>query len=415
MSNNYFIKNCLCCGSHELEKILDLGVQPPANSYTKVENEIIESFPLGLNICPSCWHAQLTYCVARNNIFDRYTYVSGTSGTLKKYFDWFATCLSNFLSNEARVLELAANDGSFISALLQRNIDASGIDPAKNIVSEAQKAGLPIKCGYWPESADLVSGTFNVIVCMNVVAHVDKPKEFIAACKDRLAPNGVLLIQPSQVRMFENAEFDTCYHEHISFFNSNSISILAESVGLKLYNSFLVKIHGDSPVYILGLPDSPPDHQRLVEIFRHGEFSIDEKLADYENKINLYSLNTYKKFEEKSNFIIDSLKEIVSKYRSKGYDIVFVGAAAKAMTIVNACGIKPDHFLDESDLKIGLFTPGLNCKIEPLETIKTIKTPTLFIITAWNFRHELVDKLKRIGTPSESKFYSYFPKPEFLK
>jgi len=413
MNNNYFLKDCLCCGSHELRKILDLGSQPPANSYTQKKEEIVESFPLGLNVCLKCWHSQLTYCVDRKTIFDRYTYVSGTSKTLKKYFDWFAACLASVLPPNSKVLELAANDGSFIKALKQHHVNAVGIDPAKNIVEQAQASGLPIICGYWPDSAPLVSGQFNAIVCMNVVAHVDQPKEFISACKDKLAPGGVLLIQPSQVRMFENSEFDTCYHEHISFFNIKSMTALADSVGLKLYNSAIVRIHGDSPVYILGLPDSPPDHQNIAYAFKNGEFSIPENLPNYEERIQLYELETYKKFTNRSNFILNDFKRIISEHKSQGYKIVFVGAAAKAMTIINACHLHPDHFLDEAALKIGLFAPGVNCEIEPMEAVKTMHAPTLFIITAWNFKSELIEKLRNIGIPTGSKFYSYFPSPEF--
>ena len=88
---NYYLTNCLCCGSANLKLVLDLGLQPPANSYTLTETENVEEYPLGLNLCESCWHAQLSFCVDRQEIFGRYAYVSGTSGTLNRFFKWFAT------------------------------------------------------------------------------------------------------------------------------------------------------------------------------------------------------------------------------------------------------------------------------------------------------------------------------------
>jgi len=40
--------------------------------------------------------------------------------------------------------------------------------------------------------------------------------------------------------------------------------------------------------------------------------------------------------------------------------------------------------------------------------------PAFFVITAWNFRQELTTKLRTIGVPQGSIFYSYFPRPEVL-
>lgn len=412
--SSYFLRKCLCCGSSELKMILDLGNQPPANSYSRFPNEHIEEFPLGLNICKNCWHAQLSYCVDRHFIFDYYSYVSGTSSTLNRFFVWFSASLAKCLPQGSKILELAANDGSLVKELLAHGIEATGIDPAKNIVDKANANGLPIRCGYWPEVANDIEGKFDAIICMNVLAHVDNPRNFLAACKNKLRSGGLLLIQPSQARMFGNCEFDTCYHEHISFFNTCSMSVLAKSAGLRLYETALVRIHGDSPIFVLGLPEAPPLTRQFISAFSEGEFAIDEHLADYEKKINLFDWSTYDRFRGKANNIIDSLRQIVDNHRRDNFEIVFVGAAAKSMTVINAGAIKPDRFLDESFLKIGLYAPGVGIKIESLDVCKELTQPALFVITAWNFRHELTNKLRTLGVPKGSKFYSYFPVPEYL-
>jgi SAM-dependent methyltransferase len=410
---NYYLTNCLCCGSANLKLVLDLGVQPPANSYTLTEKERVEEYPLGLNLCESCWHAQLSFCVDRREIFDRYAYVSGTSGTLNRFFKWFAKSLASRLPAGARVLEIAANDGSLIKEMQAVGIDCVGVDPALNIVEKARSEGLPIFCGYWPSASDQLPGQFDAIVCMNVVAHVDDPKAFIKACHAKLKPGGVLLVQPSQARMFGNYEFDTCYHEHISFFNTRSMGILAESVDLKLLATALVKIHGDSPIYMLCHPDSPAD-DALLGAFSNGDFSIAEDLFGYEAKIQLFDLATYDAFRAHANSVVQGLVGEVARRREQGFEVIFVGAAAKAMTVVNAGGIRPDRFLDESPMKIGLHAPGIGTLIEGLEVCRLLTRPAFFVITAWNFRHELATKLRTIGVPEGSVIYSYFPSPEFL-
>lgn len=408
------LNRCLCCGSTQLREALNLGTQPPANSYVDDGAVELAQYPLGLNICANCWHAQLTYCVDRATIFDHYHYVSGTSNTLLRFFDWFASALRSCAPADARVLELAANDGSLIRALLARKFDAVGVDPARNIVEIARQNGLPIVCGYWPEASDAVQGKFDFIVCMNVVAHVDDPAAFVGKCRDFLKPGGCVLVQPSQARMFGNGEFDTCYHEHISFFNTSSMRVMARSVGLELFGTALVKVHGDSPVFILGLPDAPPPVDAIRKALSQGEFGIAESLEEYERQIALYDWQTYEKFSQRAATVISDFTRVVNEHRAKGYEIVFVGAAAKAMTVINASQVKPDRFLDEAPLKIGKFAPGTGVKVEALETCATLDKPALFVITAWNFRNELAGKLRRLGIPEGSRFYTYFPQSEFF-
>jgi SAM-dependent methyltransferase len=407
-----FLNECLCCGSSNLRRVIDLGEQPPANSYAEQEHIEIPRFPLGLNLCHSCWHSQLTFCVDRREIFDNYAYVSGTSVTLNSFFSWFGERLARCYPPKAKVLELAANDGSLVKQLMRNHFDVIGIDPAHNIVNLAQERSLPIQCGYWPDVAEEIEGKFDIIICMNVVAHVDNPRNFVAACAPRLNPGGVLIVQPSQARMFKNGEFDTIYHEHISFFNINSMRVLSESVGLRLYGEALVSVHGDSPAFFIGLPDSPPPMDQILASFGEGDFSIHESLSHYEAEANVYDLQTYVQFEEKAQQIIHDFVKTVEDYRSRSYDIVFVGAAAKALTVINACGLRPDHFLDEAPMKIGKFAPGVGSRIEGLNAVRELTRPTLFVLTAWNFRRELTKKIVDLGCPAGSVFFSYFPKTE---
>ena len=411
--SNHRIEHCLCCGSNQLQSVLDLGVQPPANSYSKDADTVIKPHPLGLNVCLDCWHSQLSYCVDRREIFDQYADVSGTSRTLTQFFEWFANALVNALPSQARVLELAANDGSLIREMQKQGLECVGVDPALNIVETACAQGLPILCGYWPDATPNVEGLFDAIICMNVLAHVDDPLAFLKGCTTKLKPNGIILIQPSQARMFENGEFDTIYHEHISFFNTNSMEQLARRADLKLVGTALVKVHGDSPIYCLQHAELS-DCSSAMNAFKQGTFAIDEDLRNYEQSIKLFEYTTYERFRNQALDVIKTVKTTVEEYRALNYDIVFVGAAAKAMTLLNAAEIKPDFFLDESPHKIGLYAPGCGNLIEPLTAAKKGKRPALFVLSAWNFRYELTEKLLAVGVPENSKFYAYFPKPHFI-
>ncbi len=406
------LTHCLCCGSARLKQILDLNTQPPANLYLREARPDTPQFPLCLNRCEECWHSQLSWSVDRREIFDEYAYVSGTSKTLANFFTWFASALRDTIGANKRVLEIAANDGSLIKAMQAEGLSCVGVDPAKNIVDEARTNGLPIELGYWPQAANQIDGKFDAIIGMNVLAHVDTPLEFLQGCKQKLAPDGIVLIQPSQARMFENGEFDTIYHEHISFFNSRSIGTLAARAGLKLVGTALVKVHGDSPVYFLMHADE--NVTPSFAAFQRGEFGINEDLIGYEHKVGLFDEAIYEKFALSAHGVIDGVKKVVDEHKAQGFNVAFVGAAAKAITVLNAAKISPDHLLDEAPLKIGLFAPGCNTLVEPLTAAANWNQPTLFILSAWNFRVELSSKLAKIGVPAGSKFYAYFPQPHWL-
>lgn len=413
--NHYPLLSCLCCNSPRLKLILDLQKQPPANLYLPQPSANLPHFPLRLNRCEDCWHAQLSWNVNRREIFDDYAYVSGTSKTLNQFFAWFANALRHVVGNKEnkRVLEIAANDGSLIRELQLQGFSCIGIDPAKNIVEKAQQQGLPLEVGYWPAAETQIHGKFDVIIGMNVLAHVDNPLSFLNACSKKLAPGGFIIIQPSQARMIENGEFDTIYHEHISFFNSRSIGHLAARAGLKLVGTALVRVHGDSPIYILQHINET-SQPISYEAFTEGDFGIAEDLLAYELRVKLFEDNTYINFAAAATQVIEKVKAVVSEYRMAGFQIAFVGSAAKAITLLNATQIKPDYLLDESPFKIGLYAPGCNTVVSPLTVTANWDIPTLFILSAWNFRYELANKLTSIGVPNGSKFYAYFPQSHWI-
>ena len=53
----------------------------------------------------------------------------------------------------------------------------------------------------------------------------------------------------------------------------------------------------------------------------------------------------------------------------------------------------------------------MQLKITDLQSVKYLAKKTLFIITAWNFKNELIEKLTSNGVPKGSKLFVYFPKP----
>lgn len=384
MQNCKELKKCLCCDGDNLTNVLNLREQPLANSYTKSKLEEEEFFPLGLNYCNDCTHLQLTYAVNPDLLFKNYLYVSGTTKTLKQYFEDFVKLVAEnsvptSSAGALSVLDIACNDGSQLDAFKRYGYDTYGIDPAQNLFKLSSK-NHTIACDYLSEESitSLRKDKFNVIIAQNVFAHNTYPKEFLEICKKHLAKDGRIFIQTSQADMVKYGQFDTVYHEHISFFNIRSMSRLAERVGLALTNVIRTSVHGTSYVFVFSANKNEDKSAQLIQTEIHQTFSEVEKFSDN-------AISTIRK-----------LKADIAKYKQDGYLIVGYGAAAKGNTILNFGDIQLDYIVDDNPLKHNLFTPGTKIPIVPFDYINSINKDeeVVWLPLAWNFFSEIKHNIK---------------------
>lgn len=205
---------CLACDACALQQVLELGAQPAANLLLRHKDERFERVDLALMHCPNCGHLQQRTFFPSKLLFDHYLYRSGTSQTLARFFDWLAASLAQWLPPQARVLELASNDGSFLDALQARGFRARGIDPARNLVRLCIERGLDVECDFWPTSREC--GRYDAVVALNVLAHSPAPLAFLQRAADVLSEHGLLVVQVSQADMIRNGEFDTLSRASIS-------------------------------------------------------------------------------------------------------------------------------------------------------------------------------------------------------
>jgi 2-polyprenyl-3-methyl-5-hydroxy-6-metoxy-1,4-benzoquinol methylase len=398
MTNFKKLKNCLCCNNSDIRTILDLGNQPLANEYHKGEK--LNVFPLKLNLCQNCWHLQLSHAVNPDLMFRNYLYVSGTSNTLRKYFDKFVDITLSYNKEAKNVLDIACNDGSQLDSYKKIGIQTYGIDPAENIYKISKRKGHNILLDYFNDKSVNKFGDtkFDIITAQNVFAHNTYPLEFLNVCKKILSDNGHIFIQTSQANMIINNEFDTIYHEHISFFNTFSMLKLIEKAGLYLNDVLKTNIHGTSYVFVISKNQSQKEN-----VLNDVNELIENKLNNTITYIQ-YALNAYK--------ITYKLKDILTQYKNKGYKLVGYGAAAKGNTLLNFGKIELDYIVDDNPLKQGLLTPGMDIEIKSPEFISTIDSndKVIFIPLAWNFYKEIRSKIKNYRNIETDIFIKYFPK-----
>jgi len=384
---------CVACGYDSLKRVLDLNDQPLANSYLKSENQVEYRYPLKLNYCRACTHLQLDVAVDPDLLFKNYLYVSGTTNTLQGYFKEFVDIVKQYTGGK-KVLDIACNDGTQLDFFKQAGYETYGIDPAQNLFELSSKKHKVI-CNYFNDVAlDNLDKDFDIIVAQNVFAHVSDPLSFLTNCKKVLRSNGHIFIQTSQADMVKNNEFDTIYHEHISFFNMRSFCMLANRANLNVIDVIKTPVHGTSYVFIL----SNGGLDKSIELLRK------EKVLD---------LETLFKYSSNVSILAKKARSKASSLRSLGYTIIGYGAAAKGNTFLNFSDMPLDYIVDDNPLKQGLFTPGKKIPIRPPHAIGLELGKVLIIPLAWNFFDEIKTKVREIKKDN-TKFMRYFPEVEII-
>lgn len=391
------ITECIACGSQSLVPVLDLGYQPLANSYKKNRDDVEQAFPLAINRCTHCYHVQLTHKVNPELMFKDYAYVSGTAKTQLDYFDWFVERITEwFGSTPKTVLDIGCNDGSFLNAWGGTGATTYGVDPAENLFKISSKKHN-VHCGFFT-GKEYAGIKFDVITCMNAFAHNANQLELLINARDRMSDNGLMFCTTSQANMILNGEFDTIYHEHLSFYNIKSAQALVNRSGMNLIDVIKHPIHGTSYIFVISKNIKDETHIK--------------SLIDDEAIKGLYDPKTYTEYAEKCYKVAKDFADTIRKYRADDYKIIGYGAPAKGNTLMNFAEESPDFTYEDNSLKQGLYTPGVSCPIKTPSYDFSSNDKVLWVPLAWNFYDEIVSKIRKNTNAGKNAYLRYFPRFE---
>lgn len=393
---------CRTCNKYSIECILDLGSQPLANSFHKID-EILKSYPLKLMLCKECYHLQLSHVINPNILYKNYIYVSGTSATLIKYFEWFA----NYTIKESNsdklqdriVLEIACNDGSQLDEYKKLGWTTIGVDPAENIYKMSSTRGHKIYCDYWSENVanDIRKNHkhVDIIIAENVFGHTEDIYSFLKNCKKVMDENSLLFIQTSQANMVRNNEYDTVYHEHLSFFSIISMNTVVQMNGLFLNNVTKTNIHGVSFVFEISTVNNPKNINEMI---------------NEEKTFGIQSYEFYIKYKNKCIEKTEKLRDNLFSAKKRGFTIVGYGSSAKGNTILNFINERNliDYIVDDNKMKHGLYTPGMNIQVlNPSVLEEETNKKIAILMLTWNFKDEIIRKINAMNLDAKIE-YIYF-------
>ena len=389
--------SCRFCKSPLHHTFIDLGMSPLCESYLSTEhlNEMEPFYPLHVYVCENCYLVQLEEYVSPEAIFTEYAYFSSYADSwLQHAKNYTAQMVERFGINAGSlVVELASNDGYLLQYFVEKGVPVLGIEPARNVAKVAIEKGIPTLVEFFGEkmAANLVSNgkKADLVLGNNVLAQVPGLNDFVSGIKVLLKPQGVITIEfPHLVRLMEENQFDTIYHEHFSYFSFLSVEKIFAAHGLTIFDV-----------------DELPSHGGSLRIYaKHAEDvtkPITAKIKDLrikEEAAGLTQMQTYFTFSEKVKETKRKLLEFLIRVKREGKTICGYGAPGKGNTLLNYCGIRADfldYTVDRNTYKQGKFTPGTHIPIFSPDKIRQTRPDYLFILP-WNFKDEIIRQMSYI-------------------
>jgi hypothetical protein len=241
-----------------------------------------------------------------------------------------------------------------------------GTETAKGLVADGMQADL--------------------IVGNNVLAHVPGLNDFVQGLKTLLGPRGVVTMEfPHLLRLMEEHQFDTIYHEHFSYFSLLTVNQVFARHGLAIFDIEELPTHGGSlRIYARHVEDDTKTvGPRVTDLLKR------------ETARGLGDLAPYLSFAQAVRASKRGLLRFLIDAKERGKTVVGYGAPAKGNTLLNYCGVRSDfidYVVDRSPYKQGRFLPGTHVVIHHPDRIAETK-PDYLLLLPWNLREEIMAQM----------------------
>jgi len=405
---------CRLCERPNLSNVINLGSTPLANSFLK-EKQLRNKekrYPLKVNFCKNCHHLQLSHIVNAKKMFDNYLYITNNSKQNRDHFKNYAIDIQKKIKSKKKIpiLDIASNDGTFLSYFNKKKYIRLGVDPAKNLSKFSKKLGVEQLVMYFNHKNSFkirsLFGKFKIITANHVCAHVDNLNDFFRGVKNLLDNDGIFVFEVSYLgSVIQKKTFDTIYHEHADYHSLKPLINFVKKFDLEIFDFRKVKSQGGSIRIFVS-------HKNTLVVNKD---KINKQILKEKNELNLFKIQNYRNFSKQIKLVKLNLNKLLIKLKKEGKNIAGYGAAAKTTTLLNYFNIDKkiiNFIVDDNKLKQNRYTPGTHIPIKSSEKIYKSNVDYI-IILAWNYSSYIMKVHKRFKR-DRGKFIVPFPKIKII-
>lgn len=392
--------NCRFCKTELGRVFVDLDYAPISNAMLTPEqlNEPEVYYPLKIFVCDDCRLVQIDEMKKAEQIFDAdYTYFSSYSSSwLQHAKNYTRMMIARFgFDADSQVIEIASNDGYLLQYFKEAGIRVLGVEPTANTAQVAIDKGIATMVEFF--STDFAQRRLvdngirgDLILGNNVLAHVPDINDFVGGMKTALNAGGVITMEfPHLLKLVEECQFDTIYHEHFSYLSFYTVKRIFNAHGLELFDVEQLTTHGGSlRIFAKHAEDASKEVSAAVQELLAAELQAGVDSSDY-----------YAGFQARVDEVKYSALEFLLRQKRAGKKVAGYGAASKGNTFLNYCGIKGSDLVsfvvDASPHKQNKYLPGSHIAVVGEEQIRR-QQPDYVIILPWNLTAEISRQLDYI-------------------
>jgi SAM-dependent methyltransferase len=385
-----------------MKKLLELG-EHYVSDFVKPGNltgREAKPWSLDLYLDEAIGAVRLDGVAPLDTMYGQYWYRSGINTSMTKQLgDIVAEISTRVTTSSGDVwLDIACNDGT----LLRQAPDYMtkiGIDPADDsYVAESSKHGTIVQDFFsWDAYQRTGHGDkkAKVITCIAMFYDLNDPRPFIRDAHRILADDGVFVLQMSYTPlMLKQLAFDNICHEHVYYYDLNSIKKLFEQEGFVLRDCSLNDTNGGSFRVYFQKADSDEKTFGTQQIRDVSNFRIASTLEYEKANWDITNPELWQAFGANIDELKHQVMDFLHQAKLEGKKVYGYGASTKGNTLLQLFGITPDlltAIAERSPYKFGLQTVGTQILIVSEEEMRAAK-PDYLLVLPWHFIDEFVKR-----------------------